>query len=216
MASKFEVLTANAFIRFNHGGIHLYRIPHLPSGIQLQGGNDDLPTPSLAWTCGYGGPNMYGGLYYDRTDAILPNLYLHNDNYSSIIVFGVPTQGDTEPDTCAGHPVVLNHIITSYDRSPCRPILSQRSKGRKGAHLDGDDDGFHLFTVLVDDPDRFGWFRLVLSQHELPDIDKEWVKKMEYDEVTGRILLLTADEYSDTCRLCFVDLSRPWPINFHG
>lgn len=189
--SRFEVINANAFIRYNSGGIYLYHIPHLPPGIQSQDGNGKRQTPSVVWSshdsCA---PGPYGGLYYDRTDAVLPKLHLHNDEHSHIIEFGMDTLTDAKHDPCVGYPVVLNHIITPANEDPNDRTSSRWWKGRRGAHFDSAsvDGEFCLRTLLVDDPNRRGYFRGSLGWYESPE--DWWIERLEQDDVTGRILLV--------------------------
>lgn len=190
-ASHFEVLTANAFIRYDQGGIYLYHIPHLPSGIQSRGENNRPPTPSIVWSyCDdiFGG---FGGLYYNRADAVLPNLCLHDGEGSHIIEFGMNALVGAERGPPVGYPVVLNHTVTSGKSHTLGGMSFQGAKGRKEACFGfGSPGEFFLNTALLDDPDRRGRFRGSLRQHGLQGACHEWTRAMEYDEVTGRIILL--------------------------
>ena len=220
--SHLEVLTANAFIRWNYEGIYLFHIP--PSGMQSWGGNNELSTPSIIWSYRYDdarAPSGYGGLYYNHTDAVLPNLYVNNYRHSHIIEFGVDTLADAEHNSCAGYPVVLNHTVVPASGGSHDDVDLRRSKGRKGVYLGFDLDlpyeELLLYTDLLDDPDRRGHFRVALGQYELLGADEEWIKGMDHDEVTGRILFLMGfdeyrgayEEYGETCGLFITDLPRP-------
>lgn len=205
--SSFEVLTANAFIQYDSGGIYLYHIPHMPSGIQSRDQNDKRQTPLLIWSSYDGSASgEYGGLYYDRTDAVLPKFYLHNEKYSHMIEFGIDTPTDAEHDPCIGYPAVLNHTVTPADGDPNDRLSFRWAKGRRGVHFGFNFSGgeFHTSTVLIDDPDRRGYFRGSLGRYRL--LDNWWIERMEHDEVTGRIFLVTGDGDSGTCELFFADL----------
>lgn len=194
--SRFEVITANAFIRYNHFGIDLYYIPHLQSGIQSQGGNSKPQLPSPAWSFHGGGALVeYSGIYYDRTDAALPTFYLRDECSHMIIEFGMDTPAEAEHDPCVRYPVVLNHTVTPVDGNHSGGIAFRWSKGRRAGRIYvGFEDELHLKTVLVDDPNRSGYFCIDLRQNFWPLlIDAQWIETMEYDEVTGRILLVSGD-----------------------
>ena len=211
LVSQFEILNANAFIRCNSGGIDLYHIPCPPPGTQSRGG-DGPPTPSIIWS--YSSHTLgYCGLYYDRTDAVLPNFYVHSAEYSHIIEFGIDTLADAKHDPCVGYPIVRNHTVTPTHAAGGNFAHSTGSrrltlKGRKGVRFGYGSTGeeFCLSTVLVDDPNRRGHLRANLGQCGFPVVDADWVN-MEFDEVTGRILLLVRESPS-TRRLFFVDLPR--------
>lgn len=231
--SDYEVLTANAFVRHDHYGIYLYHIPHPSHEIQFQGGNGKPSPPSIFWSStDYSGPNRYGGLYYDRTDAVLPNFYLNNDRHSNshTIEFGMNTPEDTEYDHYVRYPVVLNHTVTPTNDNL---TLIRGQKGRKRACVSPCSTlrEFHIETLLVDDPDKRGHFCTNLRQYGVADIVGRWTQRMEYDEVTGRILLHISGRYIDNPRpdidrLLLADLSLarhenshdypPGPLDFGG
>jgi len=209
--ASLAVLTANAFIRYDDHGIYLYHIPHLSSRAQSQSGNGQSSTPSVVWSfCDFNRSERYGGLYYNRTDAILQNFYLHNGKRSHMIEFGMDVPAGTERDPRIRYTVVLKHTVTPRNDNSTH-IIPFRVKGRKGAGFGYDPaiGGFRLDTLFVDDPDRCGHFGVFTRQHGVLDIGRQWFEKMEYDEVTGRVLFLVSEEYASTWgRLLLADLPR--------
>lgn len=208
--SRFEVLTANAFIRYDKAAVHLCHISHLSSGIQPRGGNDKPQIPSITWSShgshGFGG---YAGLHYDRTDAVLPRFYLHNNGYSSVLGFEVDTLAGAEHDLHVVYPVVPKRTNTSANDNPNDGVIFRWSEGRKAARIGFDSSGeeLRLNTEFIDDPNQCGHLCIALRQYGLSGIGEELVA-MECDEVTGRILLVIGDGGPDT-RLFLADLSQP-------
>ena len=217
-SSRFEIITANAFLRYDHVAVHLCHIPHLTSGIQQQDGNSKPPIPSLVWSLrGRGALGQYSGIYYNRTNAVFPTFHLHDYCSHTIIKFGTDTPTDAEHDSCVGYPVVLNHTVTKVNGNPKNRIAFQWSKGRKAACVGFDPAGeeFHLETMFVDDPDKCGHFRTALRQYGLLGIDESWVDTMECDEVTGRILLVISGGDPPICKMFLADLPQPLYRNSH-
>ena len=206
--SHIEVLTANAFLRYNPGEIDLYRIPHLPSSTQSQGWDDNLPpTPLVIWS--YRGDRVsrgHCGLYYNRTDSVLPNFYLLDDRDSHLIEFGMDTPADAGRDPCVRYPTVLNHTITPANNDHIR-----NTKSRKGTScsLDSAREELHLTTTLLDDLSRCGHFRAALGQcGGFQGLYGLWIGVQEFDEVTGRILILLLDAFENNRRLVLADLPQ--------
>lgn len=197
--------------------IYLFHIP--PSGIQSSDGNNGLlPTPSIIWSYRYDNarpPGGYGGLYYNHIGAVLPKLYVNNYRYRHIIEFGAGALTDTERGPCIGYPGVLNHTIIPVSSGSHGSVDLQRSKGRKSIYLsfypDLPYEELLLYTDLLDKPDRRGSFHVALGQYKLLGVDEEWIRRMDHDEVTGRILFLVGYEveYGETYDLFLADLPRP-------
>lgn len=213
--TDYEILTANAFIRYDDCGIYLHHIPHPSPGMQSQGRSGEPPSPPVVWSSkDPSGSNRSGGLYYDRIDAVLPNFYLHNERHSRshIIEFGMDTPEDSEHDPRAGYPVVLNHTVTPTNNNSTQNL---RPKGQKKARVCPHPTlgEFRINTLLVADPGRCGHSCADLRQCGVLDGDEQSIQAMEYDEVTGRILLhifntVNADILgSDTNSLLLADLS---------
>jgi len=199
---SIEVLTTNAFIRYGPDRIYLHHIPHPPPKTQSQGGRGKSPTPSVIWSYCDSGGFGYGGLYYHRTDSVLPNFSLRNNWYSHIIEFGM------DGIEC---PVVINHTVTPTNGDPEAGIGVRESGGQKAIDFLVDPvGGFLLDTVLLNEPDRRGHFRAVLRQYGLLGMDDDWIEAVRYDEVTGRILLISEGREGGL-KLFLADLPRPRP-----
>lgn len=118
-----EVPTTNAFIRYGPDKIYLHHTPQSPpQETRLQGGSTISPAPPVIWShCNSDGFG-YRGIYYYRTDSVLPNFSLRSNRYSHIIEFGMDG---------IEYPVVSNHTITPTNGDPKAGIGIQESSGHK-------------------------------------------------------------------------------------
>jgi len=106
-------------------------------------------------------------------------------------------------------PVVLNHTVTQTNGDTKAGIGIQESGNQKVLDYQIDSaGGFLLDTMLLNEPDRRGHFRAVLRQYGLLGADEDWIEAVRYDEVTGRILLISEGR-SGGCKLFLADLPGP-------